>query len=252
MSELGARVEREREQYNEGLQRESYDALFGHCRYFTNLVKEAFLIEEMAPKMDGRVLELGCDCWFGWLHNMKLAPAQIDCINISEAEVEKGKVHLGASPITPTFHVMDAHKLDFPDESFDLVFGGALLHHLDLPVAIAEIQRVLKPGGKMVFWEPLRLNPLAMIVRAVTPKYRTVDERPFGLKELREVEQFLAVKIIPFELFVTPVGVLSRLFFKHPDNWLMRTAYGFDRALLKVLPPLRYIFRQAILVGQKR
>ena len=42
----------------------------------------------------------------------------------------------------------EADRLPFPDESFDLVFGHAVLHHLpDLEAAFAEFRRVLKPGG---------------------------------------------------------------------------------------------------------
>jgi len=46
----------------------------------------------------------------------------------------------------------DAHELPFPDASFDLVFGHAVLHHLpDLAGAFAEFTRVLRPGGTLAF-----------------------------------------------------------------------------------------------------
>ena len=46
----------------------------------------------------------------------------------------------------------DAEHLPFPDESFDLVLGHAVLHHIpDLNAAAAEFIRVLKPGGTVVF-----------------------------------------------------------------------------------------------------
>lgn len=52
----------------------------------------------------------------------------------------------------------DAEQLPFEDESFDLVFGHAVLHHIpDLPRAFAEFERVLKPGGTVLFaGEPSR------------------------------------------------------------------------------------------------
>lgn len=252
MSDLQERVEREKETYNSGLKRDSYDSFMSHCTVFTNTVKEQFLIDEMKPFMEGSVLELGCDCWYGWLHNMKLYPKDIHCINISETEVEIGKKNLGNSPIQPTFHVMDAHKLDFEDNSFDLIFGGALLHHLDLPTVMKEMNRVLKDGGKFVFWEPLLLNPIALIVRALTPQYRTKDEQPFGLKEFEKVREVFDVRFIPFEFFVTPAGIISKKLFKKPDNWFMRTAYAIDRALIKICPPIKYLFRAMILVGEKK
>jgi SAM-dependent methyltransferase len=52
----------------------------------------------------------------------------------------------------------DAERLPFEDESFDLVFGHAVLHHIpDLPRAFGEFERVLRPGGTVLFaGEPSR------------------------------------------------------------------------------------------------
>ncbi|MGE5282588.1 MAG: class I SAM-dependent methyltransferase [Chloroflexota bacterium] len=52
----------------------------------------------------------------------------------------------------------EAESLPFKDESFDLVFGHAVLHHIpDLDKAFAEFRRVLRPGGAIVFaGEPSR------------------------------------------------------------------------------------------------
>ena len=46
----------------------------------------------------------------------------------------------------------EATELPFPDDSFDLVFGHAVLHHLpDLDAAFGEFRRVLRPGGRVAF-----------------------------------------------------------------------------------------------------
>jgi SAM-dependent methyltransferase len=62
----------------------------------------------------------------------------------------------------------DAEDLPFADESFDLVFGHAVLHHIpDLPRAFAEFDRVLRPGGTVLFCgEPSRYGD----VLAAAPK----------------------------------------------------------------------------------
>ena len=53
---------------------------------------------------------------------------------------------------------VDAERLPFADESFDLVLGHAVLHHIpDLDRAFAEFERVLAPGGSVLFaGEPSR------------------------------------------------------------------------------------------------
>src|SRR5438067_9344180 len=54
----------------------------------------------------------------------------------------------------------DAESLPFPDASFDLVLGHAVLHHLpNLERAFAEFHRVLAPGGRIAFaGEPSRFG----------------------------------------------------------------------------------------------
>ncbi|HET7443961.1 MAG TPA: class I SAM-dependent methyltransferase [Solirubrobacterales bacterium] len=63
---------------------------------------------------------------------------------------------LGLDDVTTV--TTEAEQLPFDDESFDLVFGHAVLHHIpDLDRAFAEFRRVLRPGGMIAFaGEPSR------------------------------------------------------------------------------------------------
>jgi ubiquinone/menaquinone biosynthesis C-methylase UbiE len=56
--------------------------------------------------------------------------------------------------------VADAERIPYDDDSFDLVVGHAVLHHIpDLPAAFREVLRVLKPGGRFVFaGEPTKIG----------------------------------------------------------------------------------------------
>ena len=56
--------------------------------------------------------------------------------------------------------VADAERIPYPDGSFDLVVGHAVLHHIpDVSGALREVLRVLKPGGRFVFaGEPTRIG----------------------------------------------------------------------------------------------
>jgi SAM-dependent methyltransferase len=71
-----------------------------------------------------------------------ISPGMLDRLERSAAE-------LGVAVETAA---CEAAELPFEDDSFDLVFGHAVLHHLpDLPAAFAEFRRVLRPGGVVAF-----------------------------------------------------------------------------------------------------
>jgi SAM-dependent methyltransferase len=56
----------------------------------------------------------------------------------------------------------------FPEEHFDLVYAHSVLHHFeDLDVALAELHRILKPGGRVISVDPLMTEPLNRIARTL-------------------------------------------------------------------------------------
>lgn len=246
------RALREKEQYNQGLQRGTYTRILSHARYFFD-IRRKNIIDQAIRYGDGKdILEIGSQSWRRLSENSHTTPKHIVCINISEVELQKGIDDSRSSRLHPTFHLMDAHHLEFPGESFDMVFGGAILHHLDFTKALDEIERVLKPGGRIIFVEPLGINPISQLIRSLTPKARTEDEQPLGFRELAELRKRFSIHL-HFEQFLSvPLGLLSYVLFRSPDNFLSRMAYRLDLALLRILPPVRFLYRSIIIVGNKR
>ncbi len=110
----------------------------------------------------GRSLEIGAGTGYFSLNLMRAGVlGEATCTDISPGMVTtlaENARRLGLENVTATR--ADAESLPFPDESFDLVLGHAVLHHLpDLHKAFAEFHRVLKPGGRFVFaGEPSRVG----------------------------------------------------------------------------------------------
>ena len=101
--------------------------------------------------------------------------AQAYGIDISPFSIEKAKEKSLQEDISSTtfFSVMDAEKMNFEDNFFDVVVCHGVLHHLDVKKAFPEIARVLKPGGKVIAAEPLAYNPVFQLYRKMTPHLRT-------------------------------------------------------------------------------
>lgn len=103
---------------------------------------------QFADAKDLAVLEVGCGLGTDGAQFAK-AGASYTGIDLTDAAVELAKRRFELFDLPGTFRVADAERLDFPDNSFDLVYSHGVLHHTpDTPAAIREIHRVLRPGGK--------------------------------------------------------------------------------------------------------
>ena len=252
MQGFSNRAEKERSQYNEGLQREGYDLFFNHCRYFYIRKRTELIKEKINFAHKKKVLEIGSVTWEGWLESNSILPASLNCINISEIELQKGIDSAFKSRVNPQFLLMDAHKLQFEDESFDFVFGGAILHHLNMVTVLNEIHRVLKPNGKILFVEPLDMNPVGKIVRSLTKKARTVDEQPLRACDIVEIKKRFETQFFYEEFLSVPFGVLSGMFFKDESNSLMRFAFTVDQFLDRNFEWIRNWFRHVLIDGVRK
>jgi SAM-dependent methyltransferase len=105
-----------------------------------------------------------------------------------------------------------AHAIPLPDASVDLVVGNVVLHHLDLAAASREVHRVLRPGGRAIFREPIRPSRLLRALRPLIP-YRQPNVSPYERPLVpSEIDAFSA----PFERlrrreFMLPFVRLARI-----------------------------------------
>lgn len=76
------------------------------------------------------------------------AGAELYGIDLTEKAVEHTRKRLAYLGLESNLSVGDAEELDFPDESFDLVYSWGVLHHSpNTHKAISEVYRVLRWGG---------------------------------------------------------------------------------------------------------
>jgi len=100
-----------------------------------------------AKTKDMRVLEIGCGLGTDGAQFAK-AGADYTGVDLTEAAVELAQKRFELFHLPGTLRAADAEQLDFPDNSFDLVYSHGVLHHTpDTAAAVKEVRRVLKPGG---------------------------------------------------------------------------------------------------------
>ena len=143
------------EQYQDAVNLNARAAL--HHRYSVNGVNwnrwvfEHFGLPDRTLPDGVRVLELGCGPALLWRENLGRIPPSwgITLSDLSAGMIAEAQGYLKDAP-NFTFTVADVQALPFVDETFDLVVANHMLYHVsDLPRALSEVRRVLKPGGKL-------------------------------------------------------------------------------------------------------
>jgi len=141
-----------------------------------------FIRQHLGPVAGKSLLDLGCGAGE---NSVYFAQQGAHCVaaDYSPGMVEVALKLAAANQIPIEGRVINAMAIDFPDATFDIVYVANLLHHLPDPKqAIREMHRVLKPGGKLCFWEPLKHNPVINVYRRIATKVRTEDEQPLDIQ----------------------------------------------------------------------
>ena len=111
------------------------------------------------PTTFRRSLEIGAGTGYFSLHLLKAGiVGEATCTDISPGMLATLQANAGRLGLSVETVACDAEQLPFADDSFELVLGHAVLHHLpDLAQAFREFERVLTPGGRLFFaGEPSR------------------------------------------------------------------------------------------------
>lgn len=215
----------------------SYDAIIAH-----NVAGKKILVPGCGFGEDAiRLAALGAE-----VYASDLSP---DLIAIARARAER----MGFAGIH--FEVMPAESMSYSDDMFDLVYFNDILHHVDIPRTLAEVRRVLRPGGSVVANE-LYTHSLSQKIResrlvagvlyrrmvpfiyGTTTPYITEDERKINERELAMIAGILRAP--RYEYFLLLGGRLV------PPYW--PRVGRFDHAALNAIPTLGRILAGRVLV----
>src|SRR5208283_2307916 len=176
---MNTRQVREQEFHDQAFAQDVRRSIYKYYRV-GKLARDCYL-DEILNRCDGKLaLEYGCGSDGSDSFTLARRGARVIGVDISPVAISESQFLAKEKGLEDkvSFLVCDAEKLDFEDGHFDIVVGSGILHHLDLKKSLHEIWRVLRPGGKAVFIEPLAHNPVIRLYRLITPSLRTRDEHP--------------------------------------------------------------------------
>jgi len=185
-----------------------------------------------------RVVDFGCG---SGANSLLLANrgAHVWGVDISEdlLKLAQRRLDVNGRRNGATFIAGSAHDLPFRDESIDVVFGMAILHHVDLALVSREVRRVLTPGGRAIFQEPVRNSKMIRFVRGLVP-YRAPDispyERPLTDEDIAAFARgFTRWSVRAFALPHVRVGHVLPALRNH-----IAPLYAWDRRVLAAAPCL--------------
>lgn len=245
--EEAARIDRERSFHNDRFEHDDreaqlkYYAAVEHCmdRFDARL-------DELV--VDADILEYGCSYGDNCVKYSGRAKS-VTGIDISDVAISQGQTRVkkaGCENVCLEF--MNAEATEFEDNTFDLVFGSGIIHHLEVSRSLHEIYRVLRPGGRALFIEPLGHNPVIELYRRVTPNARTPDEHPLLKQDFKTFDKVFAKSDYDFfGLSTLAVVPFRKSGLRGP---ILSATRAVDRGLFAV-PGIKWWAWYAIMEGQK-
>jgi len=193
-----------------------------------------------------RTLDFAC----GDGHNtfaMSRVGAKATGIDISDVSVSNAQQEAYRLGLDATFAVMDCENLQFPDQTFDFIYVGGVLHHLDLRQAYAELRRVLKPAGTILCVEALAHNPLFQAYRRLTPHLRTDYEAKHILRRRDVLAAKQYFQEIEWRFFY--LSSLLAVPFRN-TRWFNSLLFGLETvdSILLSIPPISWWAWQIVYV----
>ncbi len=124
-------------------------------------VVDSLELPKDAPRLDGKhVLIVACGTGKEVVRACREA-ASVTAIDISQQAVENARAMVEHNGLKASYVIADAGQSGLPDGAFDVIWGSAVLHHLEHDEVAPEFARILKPGGRVyMMCEPTFFNPL--------------------------------------------------------------------------------------------
>lgn len=146
-------------------------------------------------------LEIGCGAGVD-LVRFARAGAIVTGVDLSKTSIDLARQNIEQNGLRADLQIMNGEALQFADNSFDVVYAhGVLQYTADTGRMIAEIHRVLKPGGEAIMMVYNRISWLSLMRRVTKVPLEHEDApvlKKYSISELKQLlKPFKSYKIIP-------------------------------------------------------
>lgn len=214
----------------------------GLDRYSDNSMAFDELLRQRGGWKDKVILDYACGLGKWSVYYALTGAKKVFGFDLAESGVRRGQDlacrHGLADKVSLT--VMDATNLGYPDNSFDMVIGQGVLHHvIKYPGVFDELYRVMKPGAKVYFHEGLADFPLFNLWWRLKGEVDQGDT-PIHAEEVRKLaHQFSDVQIIGDTFLFSVKTFIWKPSVGKVGRFTLKACKNLDNFLFRVCPPLR-------------
>jgi SAM-dependent methyltransferase len=173
-------------------------------------LENQYILDQFGDVRGKRVLDYGCGAAEGGVFLAKRG-ARVVAIDVSPRMLTTAKELARVHGVEIETRLVTDARIPAADGEFDLIYGNGVLHHVPLDSAIPELARVLAPGGRACFIEPLPYNPVINVYRRIAKEVRTPDEKPLSFGQIEQFRRSFG-QVRHREFWLTTLSVFLKFF----------------------------------------
>ena len=227
-----------------------------------------FITSELGNIEGKTLLDVGCGLGEASVY-FALLGAKVTSCDLSQGMLDATAKLATMNKVKVEKHLASAEDMRLGNETFDIIYAGNLLHHVDIEETLKRIKPHLADNGTLVTWDPLHYNPAINVYRAIATDVRTPDEHPLKWKDIKTFKKIFPNVRTNFFWFTTLIIFVLMMVAqrKNPNkerywkvvieesekwSWLYKPLEFLDKIILKVFPPFKLLCWNIVVISKNK